>query len=42
MSLRLDNTRNIRAPHGRTLTAKSWQTEAPMRMFTKTRFGPLV
>ncbi len=32
MSLRLDNTRNIRAPHGRTLTAKSWQTEAPLRM----------
>ncbi len=31
MSLRLDNTRNIRAPHGRTLTAKSWQTEAPLR-----------
>jgi urocanate hydratase len=32
MSLRLDNTRDIRAPHGRTLTAKSWQTEAPLRM----------
>jgi urocanate hydratase len=32
MSLRLDNTRNIRAPHGRKLTAKSWQTEAPLRM----------
>jgi urocanate hydratase len=32
MSLRLDNTRNIRAPHGRKLSAKSWQTEAPLRM----------
>jgi urocanate hydratase len=32
MSARLDNTRNIRAPYGRTLTAKSWQTEAPLRM----------
>src|SRR5215470_15848472 len=26
------NTRIIRAPHGTTLTAKSWLTEAPMRM----------
>src|SRR5215470_11942859 len=32
MSPRLDNTRNIRAPHGRKLSAKSWQTEAPLRM----------
>ncbi len=32
MSVRLDNTRNVRAPHGRKLTAKSWQTEAPLRM----------
>jgi urocanate hydratase len=32
MSLRLDNTRSIRAPHGRKLSAKSWQTEAPLRM----------
>jgi urocanate hydratase len=32
MSARLDNTRNIRAPHGRKLTARSWQTEAPLRM----------
>jgi urocanate hydratase len=32
MSARLDNTRNIRAPHGRKLSAKSWQTEAPLRM----------
>jgi urocanate hydratase len=32
MSARLDNTRNVRAPHGRKLTAKSWQTEAPLRM----------
>ena len=32
MSARLDNTRNIRAQHGRKLTAKSWQTEAPLRM----------
>ena len=32
MSARLDNTRRIRAPRGRTLTARSWQTEAPLRM----------
>ena len=24
--------REVRAPRGTTLTAKSWQTEAPMRM----------
>jgi len=30
--LRLDNTRNIRAPRGTALTAKSWLTEAPLRM----------
>ncbi len=29
---RIDNRRTIRAPHGTTLTAKSWLTEAPMRM----------
>jgi len=29
---RLDNTRIIRSPHGRELTAKSWLTEAPLRM----------
>src|SRR5689334_13640312 len=29
---RIDNSRQIRAPHGTTLTAKSWLTEAPMRM----------
>jgi len=29
---RLDNTRVIRAPHGTDLTAKSWMTEAPLRM----------
>jgi urocanate hydratase len=32
MSARLDNTRRIRAPRGRALTARSWQTEAPLRM----------
>jgi urocanate hydratase len=32
MSSRLDNTRAIRAPHGNKLSAKSWQTEAPLRM----------
>ena len=32
VSPRLDNMRVIRAPHGATLTAKSWLTEAPMRM----------
>src|SRR6187455_1010102 len=29
---RIDNDRRIRAPHGTTLSAKSWLTEAPMRM----------
>ncbi len=29
---RLDNARLIRAPHGSAITAKSWLTEAPMRM----------
>ncbi len=29
---RLDNTRSIRAPRGRTLSCKSWLTEAPLRM----------
>jgi urocanate hydratase len=32
MNSRLDNTRSIRAPHGNKLAAKSWQTEAPLRM----------
>jgi urocanate hydratase len=29
---RIDRTRVIRAPHGTTLSAKSWLTEAPLRM----------
>jgi urocanate hydratase len=29
---RLDNARVIRSPHGTTLSAKSWLTEAPLRM----------
>ncbi len=29
---RIDNARVIRAPHGTELTAKSWMTEAPLRM----------
>ncbi|MDH7799087.1 urocanate hydratase [Beijerinckia sp. GAS462] len=29
---RVDNTRSIRAPHGNERTAKSWLTEAPLRM----------
>ena len=29
---RLDNARRIRAPRGLTLNARSWQTEAPLRM----------
>ena len=29
---RLDNSRVIRSPHGNTLSAKSWLTEAPLRM----------
>jgi urocanate hydratase len=32
MSSRFDNTRNIRAPRGSELSAKSWLTEAPLRM----------
>jgi urocanate hydratase len=32
MNRRLDPTRNIKAPTGTTLTAKSWLTEAPLRM----------
>jgi urocanate hydratase len=32
MQTRLDNARVIRAPHGTTLSAKSWLTEAPLRM----------
>jgi urocanate hydratase len=32
MASRLDNARVIRAPRGTVLTAKSWQTEAPLRM----------
>jgi urocanate hydratase len=29
---RLDNSRHIRSPHGTELSAKSWATEAPLRM----------
>src|SRR5215217_8980829 len=29
---RIDNARAIRAPRGDELSAKSWQTEAPLRM----------
>src|SRR3982750_2981079 len=29
---RIDNARVIRAPHGTEITAKSWLTEAPLRM----------
>jgi len=29
---RIDNDRQIRAPHGTTLSARSWLTEAPLRM----------
>jgi urocanate hydratase len=32
MPTRLDNARTIRAPHGPKLSAKSWLTEAPLRM----------
>ena len=32
MPTRLDNARTIRAPRGTQLTAKSWLTEAPLRM----------
>jgi urocanate hydratase len=31
-SPRLDNMRVIRAPRGSEITAKSWLTEAPLRM----------
>jgi len=30
--LRIDNSRRIRSPRGSALNAKSWQTEAPLRM----------
>src|SRR6202035_2922210 len=29
---RLDNIRQVRAPRGTELSARSWQTEAPLRM----------
>ncbi len=32
MTSRLDNSRRLKAPHGTTLTAKSWATEAAYRM----------
>src|SRR6266571_4721410 len=32
MNRRLDNDRTIRAPRGSEISAKSWLTEAPMRM----------
>src|ERR1700757_3393545 len=32
MPIRLDNRRIIRAPRGQQLSAKSWVTEAPLRM----------
>src|ERR1700754_442319 len=32
MNRRLDNERVIRAPRGSEISAKSWQTEAPLRM----------
>ena len=32
MTTRIDNARTVRAPRGPTLTAKSWLTEAPLRM----------
>src|ERR1700716_2265016 len=32
MPTRLDNARIIRAPHGTQLSARSWLTEAPLRM----------
>ena len=31
-SSRLDNSRRIRAAQGQTLTARNWQSEAPLRM----------
>ena len=32
MNTRLDNQRNIKAPHGTAMTCRSWQTEAALRM----------
>ena len=32
MTTRTDNSRRIKAPTGTALTAKSWLTEAPLRM----------
>lgn len=31
---RLDDSRRIRAPRGRELNARGWQTEGPLRMLT--------
>ena len=33
MATRLDLSRKIKAPTGTTLSAKSWMTEAPLRIF---------
>lgn len=30
----IDNSSEVRAPHGAALSCRSWQTEAPMRMLT--------
>ncbi len=32
MNTRIDNARKIKAPHGTDITARSWLTEAPLRM----------
>ena len=32
MNTRRDNTRHIKSPTGSTISAKSWLTEAPLRM----------
>src|SRR5258707_11759347 len=41
MTMRIDNARTVRAPRGPTLTAKSWLTEAPLRMLM-TNLDPVV
>src|SRR4030081_1199340 len=37
MPTRLDNARIVRAPHGTKLSARSWLTEAPLRMLMNNR-----
>jgi urocanate hydratase len=37
---RIDNARIVRAPRGPELSARSWSTEAPLRMLMNNLGGP--